>query len=731
MSVNQANIIESLEKVCTELNQDDFIYEFMDAFGFPKSTITRLRNKSDGRNVGEGDDVGVKKKLYFKVVTENGDISEVGENLKNSSLVEQHDIRFVIVTDFKEFVAYDLVADEALSIYFDELPKQYGFFLPLAGYEKAIMFSEHPADLKASEKMGQLFDHIKESNDLTKEEDIHALNVFLTRVLFCFFAEDTGIFTQSQFTNAIQSYTKNDGSDVDAFLTDLFTILNLEDKSAKRKEFPVHLQAFPYVNGGLFRDDEPVPEFGQKARRIFLECGSLNWSEINPDIFGSMFQAVIDEEQRGNLGQHYTSVSNIMKVIQPLFLDSLYIELDAARGNKKKLEELLLRLSRIRVFDPACGSGNFLIIAYKELRKFEMEVFKGLNALTENSNRQFTFMSQIQISQFYGVEIDDFATEIALLSLWLVEHQMNLQFHEEFGVAIPFLPLQDSGHVVCGNSLRLDWDVVCPKVDKHGEPYEVYVCGNPPFLGATYRSDSQNQDMSFVFKDFKKYGYLDYVASFFWKGSQYIKESGALAFVATNSICQGVQVSMLWPAVFELGVEIKFAYQTFAWNNSAKGKAAVHVIIVGLSAHPKEKAIYQTINGEIQRLVVKNISPYLIEGSSLAVKSRSKPFGNIAPMIYGNKVVDGGHLLLSRLEKEELVRKEPLAESWIKKLLGSDEFLNGRERYCLWLADATEAEISAMPLVKEKVERVRKVRLNSRDPGAQKLAKKGRINLEI
>lgn len=549
MAISQARIIESLEQVCSNLNPDEFIYSFLDAYGFPKSTITRLRKGGDNRNVGEGDDIGLKKKLYFRATPAGTDLDAELNALKASDVIARNDIRFVIVTDFNDLVAYDTKAEERLDTSLSVLDKQYAFFLPLAGYEKAIMYSEHPADVKASEKMGQLFDLIRERNDLSKPEDIHALNVFLSRLLFCFYAEDTGIFEAGQMTSAIQSTTQDDGTDVDQFFTDLFTVLNLEQDDPQRKAMPAHLQAFPYVNGGLFRDDEPIPEFGRKARRILLDCGSLSWSEINPDIFGSMFQTVIDEEQRGNLGQHYTSVSNIMKVIQPLFLEKLYTALEKSRKNERKLKELLLRLQNLRIFDPACGSGNFLIIAYKELRKLEMDVFDALNAVSDQAEMYY---SGIRLSQFYGIEIDDFAHEVAVLSLWLAEHQMNMAFKAKFGYAEAALPLRDSGNIVCGNALRLDWKEVCPPVDVNGTSYEVYICGNPPFLGHAGRSAQQNEDMISVFSGFKGAGNLDLVTCWFWKGANYISQRCAeAAFVATNSICQGEQVSVLWPAIFE------------------------------------------------------------------------------------------------------------------------------------------------------------------------------------
>ncbi len=732
MAVSQASIIEALEKTCADLNRDEFIFSFLDAYGFPKSTITRLRNGGDSRNVGQGNDIGLKKKLYFRVMPTGGDVSAEAESLKDSDLIARNDIRFVITTDFQTLVAFDLNADERLETSLDELSKNYAFFLPLAGYEKAVMYSEHPADLKASEKMGQLFDLIRERNDLSKPADIHALNVFLTRLLFCFYAEDTGIFTERQMTSTLQACTKEDGSDVDQFFSDLFTVLNLPDQSPERQRMPEHFRQFRYVNGGLFRADEPIPEFGRKARRILLDCGSLDWSQINPDIFGSMFQAVIDEEQRGNLGQHYTSVSNIMKVIQPLFLDTLYAELEKSRQSEKRLKELLLRLQNLRIFDPACGSGNFLIIAYKELRKLEMEIINALNALGKQAEMYY---SGIKLTQFYGIEIDDFAHEVATLSLWLAEHQMNMTFKEKFGYAEAALPLRDGGNIICDNSLRRNWEEVCPPKDEQGNEYEVYICGNPPFLGNGGRSDEQNKDMAAVFSGFKSHGMLDFVANWFWKGAQYITNQNAqLALVSTNSICQGDQVATLWPAIFKLGLKIRFAYPTFTWRNHAKQNAGVHVVIIGIANGDcvKDRTLFKALNNDsTHRVEVKNISPYLLDAGDVTVESRSSALCAVSEMTYGNKPVDGGNLLLTSSEKDALISQDPGAKKWIKKLVGAEEFINAKERWCLWLLGATTDDIDRMPRVKERVEAVRSMRLSSRDTGARKLAERPHLFRDV
>lgn len=718
MAVNQTKIFDQLEETVLSLNPNEFIYQFLTAFNFPKATITQVRQGSS-RNVAKVEGhIALKNKIYFAPSYSDDDLDVLLEERLVDPSITKNKIRFVIVTDFSRFLAWDTLTRERLDINLDELHSHYAFFLPLVGLEKAITSNENPADVKAAEKMGKLFDLIRVNNDLTKQEDIHALNVFLTRLLFCFFAEDTGIFEETQFTSAIKSYTDESGNDLDEFLYKLFTILNTPDGDEKRDNLPKHISAFRYVNGGLFASDEPIPSLGKKGRRILLECGTMDWSEINPDIFGSMFQAVIDVEQRSRLGQHYTSYSNIMKVIQPLFLDPLRTELEKHKNSVKGLKQLLVRLGKIKVFDPACGSGNFLIIAYKELRQLEMEVLLALVAVEPQS----MVMSGLHLSQFYGIEIDDFACEVARLSLWLVEHQVNNQWKQLFGDAPSALPLKESGHIWHDNSLQLDWNTVCPKKAED----EVYIIGNPPFLGTLGRNEQQRKDMQTVFNGFKSLGSLDFVACWFWKGAQYIKNSRAeLALVATNSICQGEQVGTLWPPVFKLGLHINFAYPTFTWANNARDKAAVHVIIVGLSAREGTRHLYQQVDKKWHSKIVKNIGPYLVEGSDLAVMAVNTPLlSEVPPLLFGNKPSDGGYLLLNRGEMEQLLIQEPNAKPWIKKVLGADEFLNSKERWCLWLANATQEELEAMPTVSARVKKVAETRRKSPDKGAQKMAER-------
>ena len=717
MAVNQAKILENLEQLVGNSEQNEFIYGFLTAFEFPKATLSQIR-QGGARNVAkEPGHVGLKNKLYYQPVAGSDDIESAFQQRIDDTAVAKNKIRFVLMTNFVRFLAWDTLTKERIDIEFEELPRNYGFFLPLVGLEKAILNSENPADVKAAEKMGKLFDLIKERNDLSKAEDIHVLNVFLTRLLFCFFAEDTGIFEKGQFTSAVKSYTAEDGSDLDQFLTDLFAVMNSKSNSEFRQSLPVHLTAFPYVNGGLFASDEPVPDLGLKGRRILLECSAMDWSAINPDIFGSMFQAVIDVEQRSRLGQHYTSYSNIMKVIQPLFLDPLRTELEKQRTNVNGLKRLLVRLGKIKIFDPACGSGNFLIIAYKELRLLEIDVIRALL----QSDPQSIFMSGIHLDQFYGIEIDDFACEIARLSLWLAEHQLNKQWEAHIGSAPPALPLRSSGKIWSGNSLQTEWQTVCPK----GVDDEVYVIGNPPFLGTLGRSDEQRADMQAVFSGFKSLGGLDFVACWFWKGAQYIQNSRAeLALVATNSLCQGEQVATLWPPIFALGLHIHLAYSSFPWENNARDKAAVHVVIVGLSGRSKTRQLFQQVDRQWHSKLVSNISPYLVEGSNIAVLAKTKPMvKNVPPLLFGNKPTDGGHLLLNRGERDALLWQEPQAARWIKKILGSDEFLNGQERWCLWLVGISSAELQCMPLVYSRVQKVAEMRGKSAKLSTQKKSK--------
>ena len=701
--MNITQIEQNLKDLIDSFDKDEFIYGLLLAYGRPKSSIAKLKVGNLNLSTVEGE-VSWKKQLFFKEEYSEDlhlTVSELVKTIKN-------DQRFVIVTDYETLLAVDTKTLDKLDIKLTDLPKHYDFFLPWAGMEKMQHQDENPADVKAAEKMAKLFDKIKEDNPDDSPEFIHGLNVFLSRLLFCFFAEDTNIFTatENQFTSNIDSHTQPDGSDLHSYLASLFKVLNTPESD--RQGLPDYLKEFPYVNGELFSKEHQIPVFKTKSRQAIIDSGTLDWSSINPDIFGSMFQAVVGETERGSLGMHYTSVPNIMKVIKPLFLDDLYEEFDKSIGNNKKLIKLTDRLSKIKIFDPACGSGNFLIIAFKELKRLEMEIFKELNS--------FTF-SQITPSQFYGIEIDDFAHEIAKLSLWLTEHQMNIEFFDEFNRVNPTLPLKKAGNITCANATRIDWKEVCPKEQDD----EVYVLGNPPYAGGRKQDNGQKEDIALVFKGFEKYKNLDYVSCWFYIGSKYIsKTNSKLAFVSTKSICQGEQVSMLWPELLALDVEILFAYLTFTWKNNAKSNAGVTVIIVGLSnSHVKNKKFIYS-NGVKRE--AKNINPYLAESRNIMVRSASKSISNLPKMPKGNMPYDGGNLLLTTEDKNKLIDKNITSKKFIKRLVGAKEFLSNIERWCLWIKDKDVNEALSIPDIRHRVDMVRNMRMSSPDKSAHKLA---------
>jgi len=686
----------NIQSLVTNLAEKTFIYDLLLAYEQPKSSITRLK-KGDYNLSKIPGEILWKKKLFFKKETDS-DLHSLIDELKRDPAIIKHHPRFIIVTDFQTLLSVDTKTEDTLDIPIVDLSKYYDFFLPWAGMEKSQLQSENPADIKAAERMGRLYDLILEDNPFENKDARHALNIFFSRLLFCFFAEDTGIFADGQFTNALASHTVQDASDLQAYLQKFFEVLNLRE----RLDYPRFLQEFPYVNGGLFADDYPVPQFSAKSRKIIIECGSLNWKAINPDIFGSIMQAVVHNDQRSSMGMHYTSVVNIMKVIEPLFLNDLCAELERAGNNKKKLTKLLDRLYHLRIFDPACGSGNFLIIAYKELCKLEIEAFKRLYGIQFS----FRFAGNIRLSQFYGIELDDFAHETARLSLWLAEHQMNLAFKKVFGKTRPTLPLQDGGNIVCGNATRLDWEEVCPK----DAGVEIYILGNPPYIGYSNRSREQKDDMEDIFSSVGKVKRLDYIGCWFKKATDYIENANAkYSFVATNSICQGEQVSLLWPYIFSKEQEILFAWQSFKWTNNAKGKAGVTCVIIGISN--KSGAGKTLFGNNNQKCQVKSISPYLIEGSTIVMVQRKSPISMFPKMALGSSGIDGGNLTLTAEERDNFIKSNPNSEKFIKQYIGGGDSIKGSERYCLWINDDDVDLAIRIPDIKNRIDKCRAYRL--------------------
>lgn len=690
----------------------EFIFDLLLAYGKPQGNVTRLRNGSLSVAVDPSTEVAQKNVVYFKETT--GDPLAVADELKTSPAVVRYNTRFVLVTDYAEVVAIDTKTAETIGFPIHQIDQHFTFFLPWAGMEKAQYVAEAHADVKAAERMGKLFDELLGANPgmLDAAGGRHGLNIFFTRLLFCFFAEDTGIFADNQFTNAVGSHTQADGSDVAEFLTDLFAALDTEHVEDK----PKHLTRFPYVNGRLFTmsDEQVVPRFTKKARELLIESGTLIWREINPDIFGSMFQAIVTPGKRSDLGQHYTSVPNILKTIEPLFLDGLKADFDAGFDSAKRLEALLARISEIEVFDPACGSGNFLVIAYKELRRLEHAILERLASL-EAKHQVLFAESKISIENFFGIEIDDFAVEVAILSLWIAKHQMNSEFREKFNLSIPLIPLKETGQIRQGNAARIDWNDVCPN-----DGAEIYVIGNPPYRGSKYQTKDMKSDYPFVFGPRPYSKNLDYVCLWLIKGADYIAGTRAeLAFVSTNSVSQGEHVGLLFPMIFAKEVEIGYAYTSFKWENNAKQNAGVTVVVISLRAVSSgKKFIFQ----DGLKIEAAHINGYLADAQSVFVYRRTEPISlGLPKMTYGSAPRDDGHLILLPRNREEILSDFPEARGMIKRYVGATEFINGLERYCLWIEGQDVPRARSVPAISRRLEAMSRWRRDSERASTVKL----------
>lgn len=696
-----------------EFYDREFIFELLTAYGRSQGNVTRLRNGSLNVANDRSCEVAQKNIVYFRETT--GDPLAVIDALRTSPTVVRYNTRFVIVTDYNELLAVDTKTGENLMIPIQSIDKHFTFFLPWAGMEKAQYVSEAHADVKAAERMGKLFDELLAANPdlLSSPTGRHSLNVFFTRLLFCFFAEDTGIFTESQFTNAVGSHTQPDGSDVAGFLTDVFAALDTELASDKRH----YVSGFPYVNGRLFTvtREQVVPEFTKKARDLLIESGTLDWSEINPDIFGSMFQAIVTPGKRSDLGQHYTSVPNILKTIEPLFLDALKEEFNDAYTSPKRLEALLLRLSKIKIFDPACGSGNFLIIAYKELRRLEHAILQQL-ADIDVKHQILYAESKIDIEHFFGIEIDDFAVEVAILSLWIAKHQMNTEFREKFNISIALIPLKETGQILQGNAARIDWSLVCPNDNNE----EIYLIGNPPYFGSKRQTAEQKADFPFVFRETSYSKDLNYVALWFYLGAKYVASTRAqLAFITTNSVAQGQHVGFMFPTIFDLGVEIGYSYPSFKWSNNAKKNANVTVAVINLRSESDDpKYIF---SGGL-RIDASGINGYLVDGPSVVVGVRRTPLSNLPPISNGSMPNDGGHLLLSTRDVSDLIRLDARSAKYLKSFTGTDDFIDGAEKFTIWIDGNDVDDASGILPILRRLEGVRAHRLKSSRPATFRLA---------
>ena len=719
----------------------EFPYAFLEAFGNKPTTLKKLR-KGDSNKSDLPGGVLQRNNIHIQVCGE-GDVTTALAALRNSPATARQKAKFVLATDGVTFEAENLVEGETVACAYPDFHNHFGFFLPLAGITTVNQIRENAFDIKATSRLNRLYVELLKTNadwdTAARRED---LNHFFARLIFCFFAEDTGIFIGSDlFTNTIEQMTERDSSNTHEVLSDIFRAMNTKLGTRQAAELRPWADQFPYVNGGLFSGSVDVPVFSRVARSYLLHVGNLDWTKINPDIFGSMIQAVADDEERGALGMHYTSVPNILKVLNPLFLDDLRGKLTDAGTNGRKLLNLRDRISRIRVFDPACGSGNFLVIAYKEMRAIEAQI----NARRSEPDRA----SEIPLTNFRGIEIRHFSCEIARLALIIAEYQCDVLHRGEKLALVEFLPLDADNWITCGNALQLDWLKVCPPVstgvkvrgddlfntpldqaemDFEKEGGETYICGNPPYLGSTWQSKEQKAEIRDVVGGRTNApGNLDYVSGWFIKAADWLKSaSGRAAFVTTNSVCQGQVVPLFWPIIWGAGCEIVFAHKSFKWSNLASHNAGVTVAIVGVAPRSSDrKTLYE--HDEDGRSSVKfgsAITPYLTWGENVIVKKVSNPISELAAMEFGNKPTDGGHLLVERDHLPRLGLSTQQTKRFIRRIYGSADFINGIPRHCIWIEDAHLAEAQSSSTLLERIRSVREVRLASPDKGANALAKR-------
>lgn len=739
MAKKQNLSYQDIESALTVFKENDVVagevgYEILKAFGKGEADIRRYR---DGKGVlARYDGLLIKGLFGYKSVSTTTSLTATLEEMKQDPQVIKAAPKIVAVSDGETILAYDMRERESYENPLNRLYCDFAFFYPLCGVERFTNIDESPADVKAAEKLAKLHDELRAYNEFSSRSELHDLNIFIARLLFCFFAEDTGIFEDNLFTGSVVRYTKEDGSDLADYLDAAFNVMDMRLRNEDTLKI---ISQFPYVNGGLFAKHIQIPKMGFRSRKIIIECGELDWKNINPDIFGSMIQAVVDPNVRANQGMHYTSVPNIMKVINPLFLDDLqgaYNHLRDQYEQKKRqydiggltdtqynkdlkvihkdCQKLLGRMSKMKFFDPACGSGNFLIITYKALRMLEMDILRLMRQIIPELD--FFDSSVIQLKQFYGIELLDFPHEVAMLSMWLAEHQMNRKLHDDFGVNTQALPLHNITQIVCGNACRMDWKEVCP----HTAEEEVLVFGNPPYLGSKLQSTEQKKDISIAFGSLKNSKILDYIAIWFYEASKYIQGTKAqYAFVSTNSICQGEQVGILWPEILNKGQEIRFAYTSFKWSNNAKYNAGVTVVIIGVANKSKDnKTIY---TGET-KLEASFINPYLSAGSSTIVCKNNQIPEGLPKATFGSMPYDGGNLLLEPSEYSEFIAEYPNDKKYIKQIYGSEEFINGKERFCFWIDDTDKDDALKNPIIASRVAKTRQMRLDSKD--GQKLAEK-------
>jgi hypothetical protein len=692
--------------------------QLFDVFGVPRRRVATFEEGVARKERGNGYiDLLWKRVLLVEHKSAGKDLDKAYSQAKGYfPHLENYDLpRYIVVCNFQKFRIYDLENNDKPPIEFalKDLVNNVRHLGFIAGFQQREFREEDPVNIKAAELMGKLHDKLKAIG-----YSGHELEVYLVRLVFCLFADDTTIFEDDIFENYISLRSTPDGRDLAQTLAGLFEVLNTPEEK-RFSNLDEDLAAFPYVNGKLFEEQLRMASFDSEMRHMLLEACRLDWGQISPAIFGSLFQSVMNPVERRNLGAHYTSEKNIMKLIKPLFLDDLWEEFKSVKKNKNKLEEFHAKLGKLRFFDPACGCGNFLVITYREIRRLELEVLKSLfgNQLG-TSLADVTF---VNVDQFYGIELEEFPAQISMMAMWLIDHQMNMEASKEFGEYYRRLPLKKAANIVNGNALRLDWDTVLPKKDDN-----VFILGNPPFIGKKARNESQDEDLALVYGNLKNHLILDYVAAWYIKAIEFIKGTQIrCAFVSTNSITQGEQVSILWAYLLQKGMYIHFAHRTFRWTSEARGKAQVFCVIIGFGLFDiKNKTIfdYETPKSEPSLIYAKNINPFLVDAENIILTARSNPISDAPEAVFGNMPNDDGNLLFTEEEYLAFCKQEPLSKKYFKPLMSSHEFLNGEKRYCLWLKDALPNDLRSIPLIMDRIKKVKEYRLNSTRKATQVLA---------
>jgi len=739
--MNAVEIEEAVSGLALEpFDAGEFPFAFLAAFGNKKTTIKRLRS---GNSNSSDIEHGVLQRNHIHIATcDDEEVDATLAALRESTKTTAAKAKFILATDGETLQAEDLTSGETIACEYDKFPDHFGFFLPLAGITTVKQIRESSFDIRATSRLNRLYvELLKDNPDWATAERRPDMNHFMARLIFCFFAEDTDIFNgDGLFTATVDQMSERDASNTHEVIGEIFRAMDTKLAERDSANIPRWADGFPYVNGELFSGSTDAPHFSRIARSYLLHIGNLDWTKINPDIFGSMIQAVADDEERGALGMHYTSVPNILKVLNPLFLDDLQAQLDAAGDNGRKLLNLRNRMAKIRVFDPACGSGNFLVIAYKEVRAIEAVI----NEIRGEPERR----SDIPLTNFRGIELRDFPAEIARLALIIAEYQCDVTYRGQQEALAEFLPLDSKNWITCDNALRIDWMSVCPptgttvklkgddlfntpldqsEIDFENEGGETYICGNPPYKGSQTQGKDQKEDLKAVFSRYgRSWKQLDYVAGWLIKAAEYAKHTPVVsAFVCTNSICQGRIVPILWPVLYGLGQEIVFGHTSFKWSNLASHNAGVTVAIVGISNLDvgSRKLFAIGSQGLVEERQVDSIGPYLVPNSKVIVEKRQKAFHDLPHMQFGNMPIDGGNLLLSRDDLQGLELEDTVKQLIVRRNLGAAELNRGKLRYCLWISDEHLEMARTSTRIAKRIDAVRLMREASSDVGTNEMAK--------